>query len=98
MSVSYTKNELAFELSTKLNISAVQARRAAEEVIGCIIRAFVRREKVVFRDFGCFDVRVRKARVGRNPRQPKQTYRVPPKHVIRFRAGRELDQMLNNHA
>ena len=95
MSVSYTKNELVAELSGKLSISGEVAKVTVDEVIACLTRAFIRSEKVVFRDFGVFDVRVRKAKIGRNPRRPEQTYRVPPKRIVRFRAGRELDGLLN---
>lgn len=94
--ISYTKNELVAELSGKLSVTGDRARQIVDEFLGCLGRAFVRTEKVSFRDFGTFDVCVRKARLGRNPMKPAQTYRVPPKRIVRFRAGRELDEALNN--
>ncbi len=95
MSASYTKNELIAELTGKLSMPSDQAKLVVEELIACLGRAFLRSDKVTFRNFGSFDVRVRKAKIGRNPQRPEHTYQVPPKRVIRFRAGRELDDLLN---
>ena len=37
-----------------------------------------------------FDVKVRKARIGRNPHQPDQDIMIPEHRVVRFRPGKEM--------
>jgi nucleoid DNA-binding protein len=37
-----------------------------------------------------FDAVARKARIGRNPKNPAVTGQIPPKKTVRFRPGKEL--------
>lgn len=50
--------------------------------------------RVELRGFGAFSVRLRKARVGRNPRTG-QAVEVAGKHVPFFKPGRELRDLVN---
>jgi nucleoid DNA-binding protein len=43
---------------------------------------------VEFRDFGVFEVIVRKPRVGRNPNAPKKTVEIPERVVVKFKPGK----------
>ncbi len=42
------------------------------------------------RKFGVFDVKIRKARVGRNPKQPKTDVPIPARAMVKFKAGKEM--------
>ena len=53
---------------------------------------------IEFRDFGVFEVVERKARVGRNPRNPDETYEIPARKVVKFKMARKLmDQLQENN-
>ena len=56
----------------------------------CISHALSKGRKVELRNFGVFDVVARKARIGRNPKNPAITMQIPPKNAVRFRPGKEL--------
>jgi DNA-binding protein HU-beta/integration host factor subunit alpha len=45
---------------------------------------------VELRNFGVFEVKVRKARVGRNPNAPANSVRIPPRAVVKFKPGKEM--------
>ena len=45
--------------------------------------------RLEIRDFGVFQVKTRKERVGRNPRN-RTEYPIPACHVVTFRVGKEL--------
>ena len=47
-------------------------------------------KKVELRNFGVFEVKVRKARVGRNPNSPATDVRIPPRAVVKFKPGKEM--------
>ena len=47
-------------------------------------------DKVELRNFGVFEVKVRKARVGRNPNARKPTCPSPQRAVVKFKAGKEM--------
>jgi len=37
-----------------------------------------------------FEVKIRKARVGRNPRSPETDVPIPARAVVKFKAGKEM--------
>jgi nucleoid DNA-binding protein len=45
---------------------------------------------VELRNFGVFEVKLRKARVGRNPNRPEHDVPIPPRAVVKFKAGKEM--------
>ena len=69
-----------------------------ERVVNCVFEeissALGRGDRVELRGFGSFSVRVRDARMGRNPRTGEQVA-VPPKKAPFFKAGKEFRAKLN---
>jgi integration host factor subunit beta len=51
-------------------------------------------ERIELRGFGCFTVKTREARLGRNPRTGKSVS-VPRRVALSFAAGKELRQRIN---
>ena len=47
-------------------------------------------KKVELRNFGVFEVKVRKARVGRNPNAPETDVPIPERAVVKFKPGKEM--------
>ena len=47
-------------------------------------------QAVELRNFGVFEVKLRKARVGRNPNRPEHDVPIPPRAVVKFKAGKEM--------
>jgi integration host factor subunit beta len=93
---NYTRNDLAEELSEKLNVSVDTAKDTIEHIITAVSKALQRGNKVEFRGFGALQVVTRNAKIGRNPRDPGAgTFMIPPRKVVRFRTGKDLDQSLN---
>ena len=44
------------------------------------------------RNFGVFEVRLTKKRVGRNPKKPQETVEIPPRAIVKFSAGKIMRQ------
>lgn len=57
--------------------------------------ALVAGRSVEIRNFGVFEVKSIKPRVGRNPKNPGVDIRIPARKVIRFSAGKELFRLIN---
>jgi nucleoid DNA-binding protein len=47
-------------------------------------------DKVELRKFGVFEVKIRKARVGRNPNKPEIDVPIPARSMVKFKAGKEM--------
>lgn len=93
---SYTRSDLAAEISQKRGCTVEAARTTIEDVLTAVTAALKEGKKVEFRGFGVFDVVERKAKIGRNPKDPASgTFQIPPRNVVKFRTGKELDTTLN---
>jgi integration host factor subunit beta len=96
---SFTRNDLAVDLAARLNCSVESAKATVEHVIGGIQTALSQGKKVEFRGFGVLEVVRRKEKIGRNPKDPSSgTYTIPPRNVVKFRPGKELDETLNRES
>lgn len=67
--------------------------REGLEIVDCIIESIkeviVKDERLEIRDFGVFQVKKRKARIGRNPKN-KVEYQIPEHHVVTFKPGKRI--------
>ena len=93
---NYTRLDLAEELAKRQNSTVTASKAALEHVFDIISERLLAGQKLEFRGFGLMDVFTRKSKIGRNPKRPGDgPYLIPPKRVVRFRAGRLLDDKLN---
>jgi nucleoid DNA-binding protein len=61
-----------------------------QKTLDGITRALANGQKVELRNFGVFEVKVRKARIGRNPNAPSTDVPIPARSVVKFKAGKEM--------
>ena len=59
-------------------------------ILNEIKRALRRGDGVELRNFGVFEVQIRKSRVGRNPNKPETDVMIPRRAVVKFKAGKEM--------
>jgi nucleoid DNA-binding protein len=60
-----------------------------DETITAIKQIVTEKGRLEIRDFGIFQTKQRKQRLGRNPKDKKQ-YPIPPRRVVTFKMGKEL--------
>ena len=85
-----TKHDIVLRVSEKVGLSQAQAVDAVETVFGSIVDSLGHEERVELRNFGVFEVRRRKPRMGRNPADPSKKYPVPARAVAKFKPGKEM--------
>jgi DNA-binding protein HU-beta len=66
-----------------------EALAAVDALINAMRLALRSGEKVVLSGVGSFHVKMRKAKVGRNPRTG-QTVPIPPRRAVRFKSSKDL--------
>ena len=49
-------------------------------------------DDVVIRNFGSFQVKETREKIGRNPNKPGSDVRIPPRAVVKFKPGKELKE------
>lgn len=85
-----TKRELILRIcsETKLRQSSVQA--VVQKMLDHIREAVAQGNSVELRNFGIFEVHVQKARIGRNPKFPKENIKVPSRSIVKFKPGKQM--------
>ena len=89
-----TKAALVEEVADVADLTKKHAEVIVETVLGGIVDALQRGEKVELRGFGSFRFRRRLPRKGRNPKTGDRVD-VPSKRVLYFKPGKELKELIN---
>ena len=84
------KTGLIAAVAEKVDVSKKEATAVVEATIDVITEALKAGDKVQLVGFGCFEVRQRDAREGRNPQDPAKTIKIPASKVPVFKAGKVL--------
>ncbi|UCG46400.1 MAG: integration host factor subunit beta [Phycisphaerales bacterium] len=90
-----TKKELANRIVEETNTTHMLVKSVIQQFLDEITSELVKGNRLEFRDFGVFETKTRAAREAKNPRT-NETVNVPPKRLVRFRAGRLLNRKLNS--
>ena len=89
-----TKAALVEEVAGAADLTKKHAEVIVETVLGGIVDALQRGEKVELRGFGSFRFRRRLPRKGRNPKTGDRVD-VPSKRIPYFKPGKELKELIN---
>ncbi|MDO5040965.1 MAG: HU family DNA-binding protein [Peptoniphilus sp.] len=89
------KSELVASIAEKSNLTKKDAELALNGFLSSVEEALMKGEKVQLVGFGTFEVRERKAREGRNPRNPEEVIKIPASKAPVFRAGKALKESVN---
>lgn len=89
-----TKKELAYRIATKTKIKKAYVKTVMQAFIDEIIDEIAASNRLEFREFGVFEVKMRAARKARNPRTGVRVD-VPAKSVVHFKAGRMMKDRLS---
>jgi nucleoid DNA-binding protein len=96
MANNLTKRDIVLEIYEKTNLPQKDVKETVQLALECIADAIAEGRNVELRNFGVFQVQVRKSRVGRNPNRPETDVVIPARAVIKFKAGKELKKKMQS--
>ena len=85
-----TKPDLVVRISEETDLRQQDVLNVIQRTLDHISAAVAKGETVELRNFGVFEVNIRKARIGRNPNAPETDVRIPPRAVVKFKPGKEM--------
>ena len=88
--MTLTKRNLVLRICEDTDLAQQHVFNIVQRTFDHITKALAKGEKVELRNFGIFEVRLRKARMGRNPSAPGSEVPIPERSVVKFKAGREM--------
>jgi nucleoid DNA-binding protein len=101
MSANLTKRDIVLSIHNEVKreypeVSQKAIREIVQQTLDEIAKALSAGRNVELRNFGVFEVQVRKSRIGRNPNKPEKDVIIPERAVIKFKAGKELKANLKD--
>ena len=90
------KNDIVKRIAQHLKLKDSEALAVTDAIIDSIKETICEDDRLEIRDFGVFQTKIRKARIGRNPRNRKE-YPIPPRRVVSFKLGKELKDFSLHH-
>ena len=88
--MTLTKRDLVIRISGETGLTQGQVFDVVQKTLDYIAEALAKGDKVELRNFGVFEIKVRKARVGRNPNKPEADVPIPARATVKFKAGKEM--------
>jgi len=88
--MTLTKRDLVIRISNESGLIQQQVLDVVQKTLDYIAEALAKGDKVELRNFGVFEVKVRRARIGRNPNAPETDVPIPERSVVKFKPGKEM--------
>ena len=96
MASNLTKRDIVLSIYEKTGFPQKEVREVVQLTLDTIAEALAEGRNVELRNFGVFEIQVRKSRIGRNPNKPEKDVKIPTRAVVKFKAGKELKAELKN--
>lgn len=92
-----TKRHLVMSITDKLGLEGNWLRQqdvqvVVQALIDEITDTLAQGNNVVLRNFGAFEIREQKAKIGRNPKDPSKNVPIPARAAVKFKPGKELKE------
>ena len=88
--MTLTKRDIVIRISEETGLKQNQVFDVVQKTLNSITEALAKGGKVELRNFGVFDVKTSKAKVGRNPNKPETDVPIPARAMVRFKAGKDM--------
>lgn len=90
MSKNLTKREIVQKIYESTNYKHEVVTEIVQKTLDGIREGLTKGMNVELRNFGVFEIQVRKERVGRNPNRPETDVVIPRRAVVKFKAGKDM--------
>jgi nucleoid DNA-binding protein len=87
-----TKRDLVIQISKETGLVQQEVFDVIQKTLDSITDALANGRDVELRNFGVFEVRLTKSRVGRNPHKPEHDVVIPARATVKFKSGKIMRQ------
>jgi len=91
-----TKKRLIQSISQERKLHPTSVRQVIQSFLDRIIDCLAQGERLEFRDFGVFEVVVRKQKIGRNPKNASVPIVIPARSAVKFTPGKKMRKVIEN--
>src|SRR5207244_12128079 len=96
-SLGVAKKELVKPIAERAGLTQLKTKDIDEQTFDAMVDTLIEVGRIELRNFGVFEVKMRKARKARNPRTGERVD-VEPKMVVTFKPGKEMEDRVRKFA
>lgn len=85
-----TKRDMVVRISNETGLVQEKVHDIIQRTLDHLTEGLAQGQSIELRNFGVFEVKLRKARIGRNPNRPEHDVPIPARAVVKFKAGKVL--------
>lgn len=89
-----TKKKLISSISQEKGIHPNDVRNVIQAFLDRMTESLSEGERLEFRDFGVFEVVVRKQKIGRNPKNASVPIVIPARYAVKFTPGKKMRKLI----
>ncbi len=90
-----TKRDLVIRVSNETGKIQQDVLDIVQKTLDVITESLAEGDDVVLRNFGAFQIKVSKAKVGRNPNKPDKQVEIPPRAIVKFKPGKQMKEQVS---
>jgi nucleoid DNA-binding protein len=90
-----TKRDLVVKISNETGMVQHQVFDVIQQTLDHITTALANGDTVELRNFGVFEVKLTKPRIGRNPNVPGSEFKIPERATVKFKSGKIMRQKVS---
>jgi len=94
MRINLTKKDLINQVYMQIGFSKQISENLIEEFFSLIISNLKKEKKLKISNFGTFSIRLKKSRIGRNPKT-KEEKKISERNVVLFKSSKEFKKFIN---
>ena len=87
-----TKKTLVQKICLRSGFASHKVSSILDLVLEEIMRSLIQKKRIVFRNFGIFEVIKQEQRIGRNPKIANHTVVIPPTNKVKFIPGKKMKE------
>ena len=91
-----TKKRLINEISQEKGVNPTDVRNVIQAFLDKMTDCLSTGDRLEFRDFGVFEVVVRKRKIGRNPKNAAVPIVIPERSAVKFTPGKRMRRMIED--
>tara|TARA_B100001248_G_scaffold198908_1_gene153260 strand:- start:481 stop:783 length:303 start_codon:yes stop_codon:yes gene_type:complete len=95
MRINLTKKDIVKSIYVQMGYSKKILDIVLDDILNLIVDNLKKKKKVKISNFGTFEVRHKKQRLGRNPKT-KEAKLISERYVVLFKASKDFKKFINN--
>lgn len=89
-----TKKYLVQVISRKLGLHPNEVRAVIQALLDELTDSLSKGNRIEIRDFGVFEIVLRKQKIGRNPKKAAVPIVIPARKAVKFTAGKRMKELV----